>query len=303
MKDFNDLSGRSVSLVLGSGGARGLAHIGVIRVLEEANVRIEAIAGSSMGALVGGIHAAGQLDAYEEWACGLEQSHVLSLVDWTFSGGGLIRGRRIIDRLSELVGETNIEDLSRDFTAVAVDIDHGREVWLDRGSLFEAIRASIAFPGLFTPHRYLDRTLVDGGLLNPIPVAPTLRNMTDLTIVVDANGPTDPELKRPEKYPDDDSAGLVKKFREFVDSFSSEKKPRESPPGLVAVMLRSLDTMEAALTRHHLAMYQPDMVLQVPKNVCMFHEFHRAREVIDFGARLARRTLSGEQMDDSNGRR
>jgi len=226
MNDSLDLAGRSVSLVLGSGGARGLAHIGVIRVLEEANVRIEAIAGSSMGALIGGIHAAGKLDAYENWICGLEQSQVLSLVDWTLSGGGLIRGRRIIDRLSELVGETNIEDLSTDFTAVAVDIDHGREVWLDRGSLFEAIRASIAFPGLFTPHRYLNRTLVDGGLLNPIPVAPTLRNMTDLTIVVDVNGPSNNRLEQQEKYPEEDSAGLVKKFREFVESFSSEVSPR-----------------------------------------------------------------------------
>ncbi|MEE4329808.1 MAG: patatin-like phospholipase family protein [Wenzhouxiangella sp.] len=312
MNDSLDLAGRSVSLVLGSGGARGLAHIGVIRVLEEAEVRIEAISGSSMGALVGGIHAAGKLDAYEDWVCGLEQSKVLSLVDWTFSGGGLIRGRKIIDRLSELVGETNIEDLSRDFTAVAVDLDQGREVWLDRGSLFEAIRASIAFPGLFTPHRYLNRTLVDGGLLNPIPVAPTLRYMTDLTIVVDVNGPANLRLARKDEYPEDDNTGLLKKFREFVDSFSSDRKPRESPPGLVAVMFRSLDTMEAALTRHHLAIYQPDLVIQIPKNVCMSHEFHRAREVIEYGASMARQALSRgslrqnenaviDRMDKSNG--
>jgi NTE family protein len=291
MADSFDLAGTSVSLVLGSGGARGLAHIGVIRMLEKAEVKIEAITGSSMGALVGGIYATGKLDAYEDWVCGLEQSDVLSLVDWTFSGGGLIRGRRIIEKLSELVGETNIEDLSRDFTAVAVDIDHGREVWLDRGSLFDAIRASIAIPGLFTPHRYRDRTLVDGGLLNPIPVAPTLRNMTDLTIVVDVNGPLDPELERRDKDPEEESTGLVKKFREFMDSFSSEGKPRESQPGLVAVLMRSLDTMEAALTRQHLAIFQPDLVVRVPKNICMAHEFHRAREVIDFGAGLARETL------------
>ena len=277
--------------MLGSGGARGLAHIGVIRVLEQAEVNIEAIAGSSMGAVVGGIYAAGKLDAYEDWVCSLEQSDVLSLVDWTFSGGGLISGRRIIDKLSELVGETNIEDLSRDFTAVAVDIDHGREVWLDRGSLFEAIRASIAIPGLFTPHRYLERTLVDGGLLNPIPVAPTLRNMTDLTVVVDVNGPLDSDLEQRDKSSEEENTGLVKKFREFMDSFSSESKPRESQPGLVAVMMRSLDTMEAALTRQHLAIFQPDLVIRVPKNVCMAHEFHRAREVIDFGAELARDKL------------
>ncbi len=261
-------------------------------MLEEADARIEAIAGSSMGALVGGIYAAGKLDAYEEWVCGLEQSDVLSLVDWTFSGGGLIKGKRIISKLSELVGELDIRDLSRDFTAVAVDIDHGREIWLDRGPLFDAIRASIAIPGLFTPHHYRDRTLVDGGLLNPIPVAPTLRSVTDMTVVVDVNGPPDPQLDRDQADDADKASNIVGKLKEFIDSYSSDNKPEESQPGLIAVLMRSLDTMEAALTRQHLAIFQPDLVIRVPKNVCMAHEFHRARNVIDLGTRLARETLS-----------
>lgn len=300
MVDSSSLSGKTVSLVLGSGGARGLAHIGVIRVLEEAEAEIEAIAGSSMGALVGGIFAAGKLDAYEKWVCGLEQSDVLSLVDWTFSGGGLIKGKRIISKLSELVGELDIEELSRDFTAVAVDIDHGREVWLDRGPLFDAVRASIAIPGLFTPHRYRDRTLVDGGILNPIPVAPTLRSMTDLTVVVDVNGPPDPRLDKSPDDGTDKTSGIVGKLKEFMDSYSSDKKPEETQPGLVAVMMRSLDTMEAALTRQHLAIFQPDLVIRVPKNVCMIHEFHRARNVIDLGAKLARETLAGNESTDTD---
>ncbi len=290
MSSATPLQDKSVSLVLGSGGARGLAHIGVIRVLEEAGARIEAISGSSMGALVGGIFAAGKLDAYEEWVCGLEQSDVLSLVDWTFSGGGLIKGIKIIGKLSELVGELNIEDLPVDYTAVAVDIDHGREVWLDRGPLFDAIRASIAIPGLFTPHRYRQRTLVDGGILNPIPVAPTLRCMTDLTVVVDVNGPPDPTLHR--KTDEDDRSGLMDKLREYIDSFASDRSPRESGPGLLAVMQRSLDTMEAAITRQHLAIFQPDLVIRVPKNCCMVHEFHRASDLIELGRRLAEQTVS-----------
>jgi NTE family protein len=293
------LSGKTISLVLGSGGARGLAHIGVIRVLEEANARIEAIAGSSMGALVGGIYAAGKLDAYEDWVCELEQSDILSLIDWTFSGGGLIKGRKIIAKLEELVGDMSIEDLSRDFTAVAVDIDNGREVWLDRGPLFDAIRASIAIPGVFTPHRYRNRTLVDGGLLNPIPVAPTLRCMTDLTVVVDVNGPPDPDLDDPVDEEKQVSSGIVGKLKEFIDSYSSDRKPEETQPGLVAVMMRSLDTMEAALTRQHLAIFQPDLVIRVPKNVCMVHEFHRARSVIDLGTKLARDMIAGKSSADT----
>ena len=301
MSQLQELSGKSISLVLGSGGARGLAHIGVIRVLEEAGVRIEAIAGSSMGALVGGIHAAGKLDAYEEWVCKLEQSDVLSLVDWTFAGGGLMRGRKIIGKLEELVGELDIRDLALDFTAVAVDIDHGREVWLDRGSLFDAVRASIAIPGVFTPHRYRNRTLVDGGLLNPIPGAPTLRHMSDLTVVVDVNGPPAPEKTAKQKPESDEEkdqeSGVWDKFRDFVDGFASDKRPSETQPGLLAVMMRSLDTMQAAITRQHLAIFQPDLVVRVPKNACMVHEFHRAREVIDLGADLAREAIERNRQE------
>ena len=300
------MSGKTVSLVLGSGGARGLAHIGVIRMLESAGARIEAIAGSSMGALVGGIYAAGKLEAYEEWVCSLEQSEILALLDWTFAGGGLIKGRKILGKLEELVGDTNIEDLDIDYTAVAVDIDHGREVWLDRGPLFDAIRASIAIPGIFTPHRYRNRTLVDGGLLNPIPVAPTLRCMSDLTMVVDVNGPPSESLDPRTK---NDSAETKRrnenkvwgKVKDYVDSFSGGESPSETQPGLLAIMLRSLDTMGAAITRQQLAIFQPDLVVRVPKNACMVHEFHRAREVIDLGARLARQTMAdnGKEIADA----
>lgn len=295
MGEMRDLSNKTVSLVLGSGGARGLAHIGAIRELIRAGARIEAIAGCSMGALVGGIYAAGRLDAYEEWVRGLEQSDVLGLIDWTFSGGGLIKGRKIINKLSELVGELNIEDLSLDFTAVAVDIDQGKEVWLDRGPLFDAIRASIAIPGIFTPHRYKNRTFVDGGLLNPIPVAPTLRCMTDLTVVVDVNGPPDPSLDAELDEQDKNPSGFMGKLREFMDSFSNADSPKETQPGLLAVMLRSLDTMEAALTRQQLAIFQPDLVIRVPKNACMVHEFHHADEVIGLGARLTRERIGHYQ--------
>lgn len=296
----NPLTDKTISLVLGSGGARGLAHIGAIAELKRVGVRINAIAGSSMGALVGGIYAAGKLDAYQEWVCGLGQSDVLSLLDWTFSGGGFIKGRKIIGKLSELVGEINIEDLPVDYTAVTVDIDLGREVWLDRGPLFDAIRASIAIPGVFTPHRYLNRTLVDGGLLNPIPVAPTLRCVSDLTVVVDVNGKEDKNLVRQDEDAEaEGSTSLMDKLKDFMDSFSNDRKPAETQPGLLAVMMRSLDVMEAAITRQQLASFQPDLVIRIPKNACMVHEFHRAREVIDLGARLSR--LAIEQFAASPG--
>ncbi len=181
------MTGPSVSLVLGSGGARGYAHIGVIEELIAQGFDIRSVAGSSMGALVGGVYAAGKLDAYRDWVKPLQRMDVLRLLDWTFSGGGLIKGDRIIDKMRELIGEVNIEDLPVSYTAVAVDLMAQREVWFSRGPLFDAIRASIAIPTVLRPHYYEGRTLVDGGLLNPVPITPTLRDLTDCTIAVDVN--------------------------------------------------------------------------------------------------------------------
>lgn len=258
---------QSVSLVLGAGGARGLAHIGVIRALEARGYRIRAVSGSSMGALVGGIHALGELETYAEWVSSLDQTDVLRLLDWTLAGGGLIRGRRIIDKLRELTGESDIEDLPIDYTAVAVDLERGRELWLNRGSLFDAIRASIAIPGVLTPHVHHGRTLVDGGILNPVPVAPTLTTVTDLTVVVDANAAAvDPPPR--ELRPDADEAGTsrLQSLREFIGSFGNDKPRVDSAPGLSAVLNGSLEIMQAAITRQHLAIFRPDVVINIPKN-------------------------------------
>jgi len=289
---------KSISLVLGSGGARGLAHIGAIEALREAGFRIESIAGSSMGALVGGMYAAGKIDMYTDWVCTLEQSDVFRLVDWTLSGGGLIRGDRIINRLRQIVGEVQIEDLELDYTAVAVDIEQGRELWLDRGPLFDAIRSSIAIPGLFTPHRYRGRLLVDGGILNPIPVAPTLRCLTDLTVVVNVNGRqskshADRNVRarseasanaHSKSDADSDDKGMLERLRRFFNGLiDRDQDSEDDAPGLVAMLIKSVETMEAVITRQHLAVFQPDIVIDIPRDAAMVHEFHRARELIELG--------------------
>jgi NTE family protein len=293
------LKGKTVSLVLGSGAARGLAHIGVIRQLLAAGLEIKAIAGSSMGALIGGIHAAGAMEDYAEWVSKLDRTDVLSMADWTLSGG-LIRGRKIINKLEALTGDVQIESLPVAFTAVVVDLDLGRELWLDRGRLFDAIRASIAIPGIFTPHNYRGRTLVDGGLLNPVPVAPTLRCVTDFTIVVDVNGPSQyPSplaTNRHNNDATDDEPSMMDRIREWMDSFGNKEDAPSNgsiaQPGLLATMSRSLDIMQAALTRHHLALFTPDLVIAVPKNICMVHEFYRAKEIIALGEQLTQQALS-----------
>lgn len=299
MTEGESKESRTVSLVLGSGGARGLAHVGAIRALEERGFRIASIAGSSMGAVIGGIYAAGKLDAYAEWVAKLEQSDVFKLVDWTLSNGGLISGDRIIKHLRDMVGDARIEDLPIDFTAVAVDIEQGREIWLSKGSLFDAIRGSIAIPGLFTPHRYHGRLLVDGGILNPVPVAPTLRSLNDLTVVVNVNGTIPAHRPRPVPKPagnkdeTSEESTLTERVRRFFNNLieRDESEMGESQPGIIAMLIKSLETMESVITRQHLAVFQPDLVIDVPKDACMIHEFHRADELIDLGYRRTIKAL------------
>ncbi|MBS0439081.1 MAG: patatin-like phospholipase family protein [Proteobacteria bacterium] len=256
---------KTVSLVLGSGGARGYAHIGAIEELLAQGFEIRSVAGASMGALVGGIYAAGQLDAYRDWARGLQKFDVLRLLDWTFRGG-LIKGDRIIGRLRELIGDVAIENLPIPYTAVAVDIIAQREVWFTRGPLFDAIRASIAIPTVFRPHHYEGRVLVDGGLLNPVPITPTLRDLTDCTIAVDLNA-----------APDDERGTLP---------------DANTDPGLLETFARSLDAVQSTLTRYRLAAQPPDLVVPIPRTACAFYEFHRAPELIEIGRERTRAALA-----------
>jgi hypothetical protein len=193
---YRTMKKRTISLVLGSGGARGYAHIGVIGWLKDHGFAIRSIAGSSMGALIGGIYATGKLDAYAEWVRALDRSDVLQLLDLSFGRSGLFKGERVMRALQDLIGEYDIEDLPISFTAVATDLDTEKEVWLSKGPLFDALRASIAIPTLFTPFQYKGRRLVDGGLVNPLPIAPTLRDMTDLTIAVNLSGREERDLER-----------------------------------------------------------------------------------------------------------
>jgi NTE family protein len=310
----------TVSLVLGSGGARGYAHIGAVEELLAQGYEIRSIAGASMGALIGGVYAAGKLPAYSDWVRQLQKLDVLRLLDWTFRGGGLIKGDRIVDKLRELIGEINIEDLPIPYTAVAVDLQAQREVWFSRGSLFDAIRASIAIPTVFRPHRYEGRLLVDGGLLNPVPITPTLRDLTDCTIAVDLNAPAEPAEAisadapidpaqvetmsegvpvllaaapaEPEEQPS--AVGYKQKLAELLGGLTEkrDKKPDSAADtGLLETFARSLDVVQATVTRFKLAAQPPDLVVSIPRNVAAFYEFHRAAEMIELGRVRTREAL------------
>lgn len=289
------LADRSVSLVLGSGGARGLAHIGIIEWLEKAGFEIESIAGSSMGALVGGIYAIGELEAYTHWVKALRQIDVLRLLDFSFQKSGLIKGDRIIATLKELTGDRNIEDLPISFTAVATNVNDQKEIWLNHGSLFDAIRASIAIPTIFTPVKYRGKILVDGGLINPIPIAPTLRDKTDLTVAVDLSADPDPRCndKLPESSRgEQESSSYRRRISHFIDGLQARLvRSSEEEMGLFDVISGAMETMQNTIARFKLASYSPDVTISIPRNSCAFYEFYRAEEMIELGRCHAQRVM------------
>lgn len=283
----------TVSLVLGSGGARGLAHIGVIHWLEEHGFSIRSVAGTSMGALIGGVYAAGKLPETERWLRSVTRRDMLALIDLSWQKSGMLRGDRLISALKELVGDQPIEELPIAYTAVAVDVRTHKEVWLRRGSLFSAIRASISIPLLFTPFSYKGADLVDGGILNPVPIAPTFGDETDLTIAVNLDGfPQESELPaEPEAAPDGDADDGIKRF---IARFTPGTRTHsESDWGPYEIALRSFETMQSAIARHKLAAYPPDVVIEIANNVCQTLDFHRAAHMVELGYRMAGQSLAG----------
>lgn len=302
--------GKRIALVLGAGGARGLAHIGVIEALLEQGYEIAAVAGSSMGALVGGIHAAGELPAYRDWAERLERNDVLRLLDVAFGASGLIRGDRVIATLKDLVGEHRIEDLPIPYVAVATDLATQREVWFQRGPLFDAIRASIAIPMVFTPHEVNGRELVDGGLLAPLPMAATRSFLCDFVVAVDLNGrvPRAPRaepvpLRESEMFNDDPPPAPVNWKARLASWFAAPPPPDGAASngnggsggglsGLLDLMSRSMDTMHSQMTRLHIAQDPPDLLIRVPRDCASFYEFWRAKELRELGRRAAEDALS-----------
>lgn len=289
----------SISLVLGSGGARGHAHIGVIRALEERKLSIRSISGTSMGAVIGGIYAAGELDTYNKWAMKLRKGDVVKLLDFSFTWTSIFKGERIIAVLKELIGDRQIEDLPIAFTAVATAIEEQREVWLNSGSLFDAIKASTAVPGVFTPVEIGGRRLVDGGIVNPIPIAPTLNDATDLTIAVNLSGTADHVAPEPESADEEssrDDDGYRAAIGRFIGGLMESDDDVKKPPDAVDLLTQSIDVMQGSIARLKLAAYAPDIVIDVPRDACSFFEFHRASEMADLGYRITIEALENAKL-------
>lgn len=278
-----------IALVLGAGGARGLAQIGVLEALDARGLEISAIAGSSSGALVGGVYAAGRLTEFRDQLVRLNRRGFLRLLDPVVGRAGLLRGNRLVRAMQEVVGNPDIESLPIPFTAVAVDLMRQREVWLRNGPLWDAIRASFAVPGLFTPHVVHGRELVDGGLLAPLPIAATRMSDAHRLIAVDMHGwPARPPGSPAEG---EGTGSFGDRMGEWLERRAGLRSDKDGEYGLSELMARSLDTMQAQIARVHLALDPPELVIRIPRDACLFYEFWRAGELIEIGRVEAEKAL------------
>ncbi|MDG9929566.1 MULTISPECIES: patatin-like phospholipase family protein [unclassified Pseudomonas] len=329
---------KKVALVLGSGGARGYAHIGVIEELEARGYEIGCIAGCSMGAVIGGIYAAGKLAEYREWTESLDYLDVLRLLDVSFRLGA-IRGERVFGKIHEIVGELDIEQLAIPYTAVATDLTNQQEIWFQEGCLHKAMRASAAIPSLFTPVTQGSRMLVDGGLLNPLPIVPVVSSHCDLIVAVNLNALNQkqyqlPVIERPAaikgkidqlmgslgaklsflRRDEDDIERLVEPEapNPWLDDSRPPKADEEAAPksatgsrvvgnvgpaSLLELVNQSFETMQTSLAQYKIAGYPPDILINVPKRVCRFFDFHKAPELIQLGRQIASDTLDKYERD------
>jgi NTE family protein len=288
-----------IGLALGGGAARGWSHIGVLRVLERAGIRPDVIAGCSIGAVVGGCYAAGKLDEIEAFALGLTKRRIMGLLDFHLGASGLIGGGRLQKLLEHDLGSCRIEDLPFRFATVATELVTGHEIWLTRGRLIDALRASYALPGVFDPVRIGGRWLVDGALVNPVPVTVARASGADFVICVNLNG--DIRLRggtviqqhsdggdEPAAAPDAPRPGRFS--LPFMDG-AGRRQPKAPGPGIAAVMIDAFNITQDRISRSRLAGDPPDVMIAPKLARIGLFEFHRAAECIELGRQAAERAL------------
>jgi NTE family protein len=292
---------QKAALVLSGGGARGIAHIGVIEELEKHGFEISSVSGTSMGAVVGGVFALGKMEAYKKWLYTLDKIKLFSLVDFTFSTQGLVKGDKLLNTIRTFISDANIEDLSIPYAAIAADIINKKEVVFTKGSIFEAIRASMAIPTVFTPVKTETGLLIDGGIINNIPISHVKRTPNDILIAVDVNAniPVDKPIVTPVETVATQSS-YQKKLKDFYNQLhilhpadSEEKISSEEKLGYFNLINRTLSFMTYHITQMTLERYSPDILVNVSRHSCGTFDFYKAEEMIEIGRHAAVKSLAG----------
>lgn len=278
---------QKVALVLSSGGARGLAHIGVIEALEANGYEISSIAGSSMGAVVGAFYAAGKLEEYKNWVLHLDRYDVFKLIDFTFSVQGFIRGEKVFKTLQGFIPDVNIEELKIPYCAIATDLPAKSQKVFTTGSMYAALKASIAIPTVIKPVVIGESRYIDGGVINPIPIEHVQRQAGDILVVSNVNAikPYQPRVINEEK-----EASELSRYNKQIQNFLNSWKDLlpgtsegEKKLGFFDLMNDSIDLMQDRLTSLLLEKHQPDMLIEVSNECASTFEFYKAKELIELG--------------------
>ena len=292
---------QKVSLVLSGGGARGMAHIGVIEELEKQGFEIHSIVGTSMGALVGGVYALGKMEEYKEWLYSLDRMKVFSLVDFTLSSQGLVKGDKVLNKMKEFIPDANIEELKIHYAAVAADIVNKEEVVFTKGSVFEAIRASMAIPTVFTPVKTKNGLLVDGGVINNIPLNHAKRESGDLLIAVNVNAdiPVDnPVVSKKEKKANQSVyQQKIKEFYQHLQDILPSNK--EEKLGYFDLINKTIGMMTYHVGQINLKNHPPDILIEISHDACTTYDFYKAKELVEMGRYAAVKSIKQRSSEGS----
>lgn len=277
---------KKVQLVLGSGGARGLVHIGVIEQLLEEGYEINRVVGCSMGSVVGGIFAAGNMVPYKEWMLSLSRAKVLGLMDFTIEKQGFLKGEKVFEEIKELFEMPLLENFPIPFTAVATDLNAKQEVHYSTGDFYEAIRASIAIPGVFTPVKRGNQLLVDGAVLNPLPLNLVQRDEDSIIIAVNTYGP-ESTLFNSGKV-DEDEIGIVRDLRAWMTRRGHPRTRKKSTQvnhynSIQDILYNSYRLTRDRLIELMLTNYPPDIYINIPSNASSTFDFHKTASLVEIG--------------------
>lgn len=284
---------KKVELVLGSGGARGIAHISVIERLLKDGYEIERVVGCSMGAVVGGVYCAGYLEVYKEWLLTINKTQLFNLMDFTITNMGFLKGERVLGKMQEITGEQKIEDLPIPFVAVAADMINRKEVHFTKGDMYAAIRASMSIPGIFTPIWYNGTILVDGGVLNPLPLNLAKRDPETLVVAVSLNGPnpehipvvddTSDEIPVPSEAAKPNASLAQTWWSKWLPQMNSKPKTTTPKFSLVDLLAHSYEFTQDKLVELTLETYKPDITVHIPSNSCSIFEFYKTKQMLKIG--------------------
>jgi len=276
---------QNVALVLSSGGSRGLTHIGVINELVKQGFQITSVSGSSIGSVIGGLYAMGKLHEYTEWVSTFNKMDIWGFMDFTLTTNGLLKGERVFDKMKTFIPDMNIEDMPIPFAAVATDILHEKEVVFTKGSFYEAARASIAIPAVFTPVKYTDTILVDGGVLNPIPIEHVLRKNGDILIVVNLYGEKKVDIpKEKNTY----NGYLNRLMNALLTLISTGDK---SSKGYYSLLSSTTSAMIHKIAKMSIEKHKPDIIINIPYDAANTFDFYRAKELIELGESAAKEAI------------